>query len=69
MKENDRIGNRTEYLLARLPIGKVSQEIESLLHVVAKIYTHWLLFNLALVLSFILTSMIRKECLYPPGAT
>ena len=50
MKENDRIGNRTEYLLARLPIGKVSQEIESLLHVVAKIYTHWLLFNLALVL-------------------
>ena len=40
MKENDRIGNRTEYLLARLPIGKVSQEIESLLHVVAKIYTH-----------------------------
>jgi len=54
MTENDLIGNRTQYLLARYLVGKVSQEIESLLHVVAKIYTHWLLFNLALVLSTIL---------------
>ena len=53
-KKNDLIGNRTQYLLARYLVGKVSQEIESLLHVVAKIYTHWLLFNLALVLSVIL---------------